>query len=59
MISGNDNVWSNSGRQKELMQQVAARDNFGIYIHTARAWNLFYTHASSRWKTLMHRIHPN
>jgi hypothetical protein len=51
---GNDNVWSNSGRQKELMQQVGARDNFGIYIHTARAWNLLYTHASSRWKTLMH-----
>ncbi|QHT67188.1 DUF3352 domain-containing protein [Rhodocytophaga rosea] len=48
-----DNVWAKSPRQQQYLRQALEQDNFGVFIHTARAWNLLYAHASPKWKKFM------
>jgi len=43
-------VWSNSIRQRSLLQQAKPDANFSVYLRTSAAWNLILSNLSSRWQ---------
>lgn len=40
------NVWAYSVSRKEVIQEISKPDNFSMFVHTARAWNMLYRSAS-------------
>lgn len=49
----NQRVWAYSVNRKGVMKEISNPDNFSLFVHTARAWNLLQQNASPKWQSIM------